>query len=286
MQGRLNHRFERFAENRAPQAKRLESEYMDKLIKRTWRHYDKFAKNEHIVKRSIPILYFGDLEAYRKSKHRIITVGLNPSMKEFPSDLQRFKISRNKTIYINSLNDYFKNKPYKWFKSYKHILSGLDASYYPNDTVSSTALHTDLCTPIATNPAWTELVKSRKDIAEDLVSEGCKIWSRLMECLKPHAIICSIAEQHLRRLNIKDKKEIHRIKNKKDGTPRKKPYIFEAYTISFNTGHTSFLFFGQAANTPFGSLSNEDKTKLGKSISKILNNKFRGSSREVRKPLS
>ena len=36
------------------------------------------------VSPSIPILFFGDLHAYFSSRVRVLTVGLNPSLHEFP----------------------------------------------------------------------------------------------------------------------------------------------------------------------------------------------------------
>ena len=243
---------------------------MNVLIKRAWRHFDKFK--EQAVKPSIPLLYFGDLEAYRSSRHKIVTVGLNPSCKEFPRDLERFKLSRNNQAYIRSLNNYFKKEPYDlWFSTYENVLSGLQASYYPCDSVSSSAVHTDLCTPIATKSKWCEVSKLKREL---MVSEGREIWCCLMERLRPDAIICSIAERYLQSLNITDEKEILSIELKGDGKPRKKPFALIRYRINFNSRHSCHFFWGQAANTPFGSLLNEDKAKIGESILRILNNKF------------
>jgi hypothetical protein len=39
---------------------------------------------DQVVTPSMPILYFGDFDAYRASDIRVVTVGLNPSLAEFP----------------------------------------------------------------------------------------------------------------------------------------------------------------------------------------------------------
>ena len=54
------------------------------LSKTTIKHFNEVKENEWVVKPSIPILYFGDLNHYFNSKLKIITVALNPSNKEFP----------------------------------------------------------------------------------------------------------------------------------------------------------------------------------------------------------
>ena len=47
------------------------------------------------VSPSIPISFFGDLHAYFSSRVRVLTVGLNPSLHEFPADspFRRFPLA-------------------------------------------------------------------------------------------------------------------------------------------------------------------------------------------------
>ena len=56
---------------------------MKNLIKKVWQDYQILKNMPCVIGNVIPILWFGDLGAYEKSHKRIITVGLNPSNKEF-----------------------------------------------------------------------------------------------------------------------------------------------------------------------------------------------------------
>ena len=49
------------------------------------RSFEVAASLESRVSPAIPILFFGDLDAYAKSQQRVLTVGLNPSRIEFPA---------------------------------------------------------------------------------------------------------------------------------------------------------------------------------------------------------
>ena len=84
-----------------------------------------------VVKKSIPVIWFGNIERYKESELKIVTVGINPSLKEFPDlpEKPRFNIpdslSGNEENLYNILNDYFNNNPYKlWFEQYEKILEG------------------------------------------------------------------------------------------------------------------------------------------------------------------
>ena len=125
-------------------------------------NFNSFKKNDWVVKPSIPILFFGDLKKFKKSKFKVVTVGLNPSDDEFKET--RFNITRdilkrgNEDRYLNTLSNYFRDSPYNWFNNeIENLLNEIDASLYSNKI--NTALHTDLCTPIATDPNWFELQK-------------------------------------------------------------------------------------------------------------------------------
>lgn len=123
-----------------------------------------------ITNPSIPILYFGDYPSYNKSEIKIITVGLNPSHREFPIEdrFLRFrkaeKNSKNCNLthleiqrFLDSLNDYYKDEPYsKWFGCFESMLNGLSASYYDNE-YPNRVLHTDICSPLATDITWSKL---------------------------------------------------------------------------------------------------------------------------------
>ena len=100
---------------------------------------------------SLPILWFGDIEAYKESKRKIVTVGLNPSSNEFDGKTDRFPLARNlyrKTvltskdcaIYYDAMNAYFENKDgkrktayTKWFNHFEKVLNCfLNSSYKCN----------------------------------------------------------------------------------------------------------------------------------------------------------
>jgi len=163
---------------------------------------------------SIPILYFGDVESYKKSEHKIITIGLSPSHNEFPypNRLTRFKniekldlnsnwSNQDIDIYLNSLNMYFKHKPYNWFDSFEPILNGMLASYYPGKI--NTALHTDICSPHATYPTWSKLGETQQNT---LRNEGKQFWNRLVEILQPDLMMISIARKHTKMIRYRRSK--------------------------------------------------------------------------------
>src|SRR3954469_9639918 len=73
-----------------------------------------------VVRPSIPILYFGNLERYLASPIRVVTAALNPSRLEFPRDdpFARFPGLRNcegrpaNADFLGALNEYFRVNPY------------------------------------------------------------------------------------------------------------------------------------------------------------------------------
>ena len=133
------------------------------LIKESLKLYKKAPPD---IKTGIPILYFGDRRAYEKSPIRVVTVGLNPSWKEFPDNVDRFPAAEaanedRKAIQL-ALNEYFEKSPYgSWFGCYEPVLNGIDASYYANAGRPNRAIHTDLMSPVATNESKRSLVSSQ-----------------------------------------------------------------------------------------------------------------------------
>jgi len=126
-------------------------------------------KKTSVLRESMPVLYFGNEIGYRVSKHRIVTLGLNPSHEEFPREspgdtepFQRFRLAlpiKDEPSfygrYFKALNNYFVERPCPWFRAFVPLLEGVDASYYPN--ANHRVIHTDLCSPLATYPAWSKL---------------------------------------------------------------------------------------------------------------------------------
>ena len=228
-----------------------------------------------ITSPSIPILYFGDQVAYEKSAIKVITVGLNPSHREFPVDDRfiRFRkaeqVSRRLApdknemrLVLDSLNEYYKNEPYtRWFACFEPMLEGMNASYYDNGRPNR-ALHTDICSPLATDITWSKL----NDIQRARLSlDGNKLWHSLVEILAPDFILISVARRHLNKIRFNRTKwrELVRITHDKYGDLRNNPYKIDVSTYS--TGNNmGILVFGKAANTPFGLISNVQKREIGR----------------------
>jgi hypothetical protein len=175
----------------------------------------------------IPIPYFGDVEAYQSSAIRILTVGLNPSNREFqPKKSEKDKLTGNKLarrfnhVGANSnqmdlrslLSSYFKDNPYSWFNSFECVLSGCKTSYGKNDEAKNIALHIDVCSPIATNPTWSKLgvqnakTLKQKDLAAlcaerktkaDLTAQGKKFFTNMLQLFRPNIVIASVGRKHI-----------------------------------------------------------------------------------------
>jgi hypothetical protein len=84
-----------------------------------------------LVQPSVPILFFGNLDRYRRSGCRIITVAKNPSSQEFPSGnpFLRFpNANQSNNAYLAALSNYFDATPYDlWFSAYAKVLAGANA---------------------------------------------------------------------------------------------------------------------------------------------------------------
>ena len=227
----------------------------------------------HAVRPSIPILYFGDLEAYQRSPLRVITVGLNPSRLEFPTDapFRRFpgggQLEPGDTAsLLTVLNEYYRADPYRsWFGSYEPVLNGLGASYY--GTHASTALHTDLFSPIATDPTWSRLSRSERAPLKDF---GIRLWHEIADILQPHLVVLSIARAHLSHIDYSyagDWEVVAELTHGQSG-PRRKPYALCCRRTRPNDQPT--LAFGSAAQKPFGTVSRDDRVRLGEHIREFV----------------
>lgn len=222
-----------------------------------------------VVDPAVPILYFGDRDAYLSSPWRIITVGLNPSRAEFPREdpSKRFPLARSvaegNDDYLAALDTYFKTDPYKsWFSSYEALLNGLDASFYPG--AMNTVLHTNLCSTVATDPTWTKL---GRDTREALISDGVVLWHELVRELRPDVILVSIARAHLERIDFEAGESFEISRLEEEG--RSRPYMTEGRWLDVD-GHRTLMVFGQAAHRPFGLVSNMHKLGIGGRVAALL----------------
>ena len=243
-------------------------------------HYQMSKTNLPITRPAIPILYFGDRISYEKSARKIITVGLNPSHREFPAEDRFLRFRKAEEIspssdpdqndvhlLLDSLNEYYQNEPYRWFGCYEPILNGLKSSYYENE-YPNRVLHTDICSPLATDITWSRL----NDIPQErLAHDGIRIWHKLVELLTPDVILISVARRHLDKIRFKRTRlrESIRITQDKYGEPRNNPYIVSTSTYTLN-GTKGILVFGKAANIPFGLISNVQKRELGQKLLDLM----------------
>lgn len=239
------------------------------LIDRAWDLGDRLCRSESTaaIRRSIPILLFGDIDAYERSPLKVVTVGLNPSLREFPaaSPWTRFpegevlhRLSRlgtdDRWRYVDALSAYFRNErsPYKrWFTSFDHVLRGAGASFYPTD--QSHALHTDLMSPVATDPTWSRLSAGQRGAH----TEGPALWRDLVEVLAPDAVIVSVARPLLPLMSVGEQMEWRDLK-----VGRGRAQVRTASLAL--SGHRALVVAGRCMRTPFGNLTSDEKVQVGR----------------------
>ena len=225
----------------------------------------------------LPILFFGDMEAYQQSRLRALTVGLNPSIREFPADspYRRFPLAQGVAAgetsrYIDALSDYFRADPYRnWFNAFELTLNGLGTSYYEGQP--STALHTDICSPVATDPTWSGLDRKTRRTLE---SDGVPLWHTLLKALQPHVVVLSVAKPHESLIKFKalsEREVVHVFKRTKAGALRKYPITVSARWYEIG-GEPSLLVFAPAAQMPLGKLSNPQKERAGRMALEVFRN--------------
>lgn len=246
------------------------------LARDAWEQHERAERQvvPHLVRPSIPILFFGDSERFASSPLRVITVGLNPSREEFPraAPFLRFPAAegtsgRDPDRYLVSLDTYFRTAPYTgWFNpSFEPLLRGLGASYYGEGT--SVALHTDLCSPLATDPTWSRLDQQEQALLEPT---GRRLWHQLVDALQPDVVLISVGRSRLSKIGfplIQPASVIDTV----DGPGRVRPYRVEAFRHELRSGKAPLFVFGQASQTPFGSISGLEKRRVGAGLLELLN---------------
>ena len=221
---------------------------------------------------SAPILYFGDLDAYRASSLRVITVGVNPSGEEFPAAApwSRFPVKAIAEAtevvpllpdYLCALNNYFRLRPYKrWFGSYEPALNGMSASYY--DGATATAIHTDVCTPVPTSPVWGRLERHEW---RALAPDGVALWHSLVEELEPHVILASIGARNFARIALAPVAGLEVIYT----VDQARPLHIRASRVRVG-GIESLLVTGGAATTPFQMINASQRSEVGAVARRLL----------------
>lgn len=132
----------------------------------------------------------------------------------------------------------------------------MEASFHDGRT--NTALHTDICSPLATDPTWSRLTHERATLGP----AGRYLWLRLVRRLVPDVILISVAREHLSGLDFPPLgawETIHTIE-------RANPYRVEAREVEVVPGQRTLIVFGQAAQKPFGTVAAAAKGEIGRRI--------------------
>lgn len=240
----------------------------------------------YLIKGTLPILYFGDIEAYFKSRYKIITAAINPSCGEFYYDKTNRQISYdrfpqfehiakanalnndNVLQYLSALNGYFKtgNDYKKWFKKTprENIFTPFGVSYY--DNTPNRAIHTDTLSPFATFPTWSKFTpqSQRERIQRRFSDIGIPLWNELVEILEPDIIFVSLNKKYISHIDFyqtfRDYLTYH--DKKYNGKPLKIQYGY----INLN-GKTAHIFNESITfRKPFLATGKEYTISLGKQI--------------------
>lgn len=203
---------------------------MDKPIENILNKYIndfKTKQSDVIVPKSIPIVWFGDIESYFKSKIKIVTIALNPSKNEFPEAFDptvkpRFIVKSLVTdeLYV-ALNEYFKFNPYKiWFSHFESYINMLGASFggimSKGIKYDNIALSIDYYSSIATNPTFSKLSECKKNEIDQRA-----LFFELLRLLSPDIAIMSTAREYFYTVfdkrdkitEVKGKTEIYKTNN-------------------------------------------------------------------------
>lgn len=239
----------------------------------------------YLIKGTLPILYFGDIEAYFKSQYKVITAAINPSCGEFYYDESNGQISyarfpqferiatantlNNENTLQYPLNGYFKmgNDYKKWFKTTprENLFTPFNASYY--DNMPNRAIHTDTLSPFATFPKWS---KMPLHIQRRFSNAGICLWNELVEILEPDIIFMSLNEKYISDIDFYQTFNDYIIYHDKqyNGKPLKIQYGY----INLN-GKTAHIFNESRTNVvPFNAIGNEHSALLGRKIFKRFTN--------------
>lgn len=207
-----------------------------------------------------PIYWFGDRPAYESSPLRVVTVGLNPSDREFrPNDQTLFSKDFRFPDYdgtekglVLAFNNYFTRNPYSaWFKgSFGAVLQSFHASFYPG--ARNTALHTDICSPWATIPTWSKL---SEDVRHELETEGHLLWKKIILELLPDVILFSSSPGHEKKVDFPSPDS----EWQKLEVGAKRPLLVRRFNIGTKTTQ---VFFQVQGRKPFLQTNREEKLKF------------------------
>lgn len=150
-----------------------------------WHSRQSYVQNPNLfngLSSAIPVCWFGDLDS---SKPKILTIGANPSSKEFIGykGMSRFNnVTALSSVNLieDSYNAYFKTIPYKkWFDRIDLLLNKFNASYY--DTHDIIAVHLDVVSlPTYKSPALrpeNRLIKAGSALSHQLLDRLIKNYN-------------------------------------------------------------------------------------------------------------
>lgn len=128
------------------------------------------------------------------------------------------------------------------------------------------AVHTDICTPVATNQTWSQI----KSYQLGAFKGGFELWEDLVEELAPEIVIFSVGSNHLgRRLTnrpVPNWPVICTVTHKGDGKAfRSSPFYVHSARLTIGK-HLTRAVWGNCHNVPFGSVSHVDKHRIGEAI--------------------
>jgi len=140
----------------------------------------------------------------------------------------------------------------------------MGCSYYSySNSYFDTAIHTDICSPIATDPIWGDLGQAQQNI---LLNAGLQIWNELVKDLKPDIMLVSIKQNlFINYIAQHFGNPIYTVTHNSDGTLRDIPtHIYSQQKIL--NGKSTKIIFANSANKPFDKITNIDKLKIGRVI--------------------
>jgi len=261
----------------------MDTELKD-LIEETWAEYRTFESLD-VVKKIPPILFVGDLDGYKQSKIKVITVALNPSKKGAEPDvharefhervgIDNATLSKKPEKYIKGLLEYFEKRPnMTYFNSFEPILNELETSYgsvkLSHKSYQNRALHTDLCSQLTTDPNWGGLIDPT--VQNDLAQASSSLWNKLVAQLKPNLILASFGESHLKWIKLPPYDLNRRVVdiNTWDTTFKigEKQYPVNCLWLNVGLQQPQKVFFalGQGSRRPF-MINNEYKKEIGRQL--------------------
>jgi hypothetical protein len=250
-----------------------------KFYRRCLTHYAEVRDLDFVVPNSIPIPYFGNLAAFLASPLRVLTAALNPSGREFPVSEPRFDVSRSlrgPAELEQELSAYFERNPYRtWFNSFEPVLNGLEATYggkMARGEYSSTALHVDLCSPIATSPTWSQLKSEQRS---QLTKTGRELFEWFVDELQPNIVVASLGWAHIENWHSdfqsgRTWERIAEHKTASKGAPLRRPLLVQFNAMKSRKGRPMVFVNATAADKPFGRFTTERKLEAGRTLRQLL----------------